>query len=155
MPQSFEELPVWQKARELVKFIYALTKEEAFRKDFSLVDQIRRAAISVLSNIPEGFERGSNAEFIQFLYIAKGSAGEVRAQLYAAFDQGYMTGEQFKKGYHLCRNVSGQLSGLIDYLKGSRLKGEKFKKEYKPFKDEVEKITKQFNIQGSKFKNNL
>jgi len=153
MPQSFEELPVWQKARELVKYIYALTKQEAFRMDFSLVDQIRRAVISVLSNISEGFERGSNTEFIQFLYISKGSAGEVRAQLYAGLDQEYITEGQFKKGSDLCRNVSGQLSGLIGYLKGSRLKGEKFKKEVKSFKDEVEKIARQFNVQNSRLKN--
>ncbi len=152
MPQSFEELPVWQKARELVQYIYSLTKEDPFRRDFSLVDQIRRAVISIMSNVAEGFERGSNTEFIQFLYIAKGSAGETRAQLYAAFDQGYVTEEQFKKGCALCRNVSGQLSGLIDYLKGSRMKGEKFRKEYRSMKDEVEKISKQFNIQNSRFK---
>ncbi len=147
--RSFEELPVWQKARELVKFIYSITKQDPFRKDFGLVDQIRRAAVSVLSNIPEGFERGSNTEFIQFLYIAKGSAGETRAQLYVALDQEYLTQEEFNKGSHLCKDVSGQLSGLIEYLKGSRLRGEKFKKEYRSMKEEVERI---FKIQDPKLK---
>jgi four helix bundle protein len=128
MPKSFEELPVWQKAREIVKYVYGFTKKEPFCKDFSLVDQMRRSSTSVMFNTAEGFERGSNAEFIQFLYIAKGSAGETRAQFYAALDQDYITSEEFKKGCLLCKEVSGQLSGLIDYLKGSRLKGEKFKK---------------------------
>lgn len=151
MPKSFEELPVWQKARELVQYIYSLTKKEAFGRDFSLVDQIRRAATSVMFNIAEGFERGSNTEFIQFLYISKGSAGEARTQLYVALDQKYITPEEFKKGLLLCKDASSQLSGLIDYLKGSRLKGEKFKKEYKSMKEQVVEMTKQFNIQHSKF----
>jgi len=151
MPKSFEELPVWQKARELVKYIYDLTRKEAFSKDFSLVDQIRRASTSVMFNIAEGFERGSNTEFIQFLYISKGSSGEARTQLYVALDQKYITMAEFQKGLLLCKDISGQLSGLIDYLKGSRLKGEKFKKEYKSMKQKVEEFTKQFNIQHSKF----
>ncbi|MBM4330700.1 MAG: four helix bundle protein [Deltaproteobacteria bacterium] len=150
MPKSFEELPVWQKAREMVKYVYDLTKKELFCRDFSLVDQIRRSSTSVMYNISEGFERGSNTEFIQFLFIAKGSAGEARAQFYVALDQEYISSEEFQKGVSLCKNVSGQLSGLIDYLKGSRLKGEKFKKNYRSMKDEVEKITRQFNIQHSK-----
>ncbi len=151
MPKSFEELPVWQKARELVKYVYDLTKREPFSKDFSLVDQIRRSSTSAMFNSSEGFERGSNTEFIQFLYIAKGSAGETRAQFYVALDQKYITPEEFRKGCSLCKDVSGQLSGLIDYLKGSRLKGEKFKKEYKGAKERFEELTKQLNIQDSKF----
>ena len=76
MARSFEEIDVWKKARELVNFIYRFTKNKEFSKDFSLTDQIRRAAVSVMSNIAEGFERGSNTEFIQFLYIAKGSENQ-------------------------------------------------------------------------------
>lgn len=154
MAKSFEDLPVWQKARELVKYIYYLTKKEAFSKDFSLVDQIRRASTSVMNNISEGFERGSNTEFIQFLYISKGSAGETRTQLYIALDQEYITKDEFQKGYALCIDVSGQLSGLIDYLKGSRMKGEKLKTAYKSMRQEVDEITKQFNIQHSRFNKN-
>jgi len=154
MAKSFEDLPVWQKARELVKYIYYLTKKEAFSKDFSLVDQIRRASTSIMNNIAEGFERGSNTEFIQFLYISKGSSGETRTDLFVALDQEYITETEFKKGYEICVDVSGQLSGLIDYLKGSRLKGNKFKKEYKSYRQEVDEITKQFNIQHSKFNKN-
>jgi four helix bundle protein len=74
--QNFEDLNVWQRSRELVRLIYELTKNKIFKRDYFLVDQIRRSSISVLSNVAEGFERGSNKEFIQFLYIAKGSCGE-------------------------------------------------------------------------------
>lgn len=152
MPKSFEDLPVWRRSRELVQYIYNVTKKEAFSKDFSLVDQIRRAGTSVMSNIAEGFERGSNSEFIHFLYIAKGSAGETRTQLYIAFDQGYIAPVEFNEGVILCKDVSGQLSGLIDYLKNSKLKGDKFRKEFKGMREEVEEITKQFNTQHSTFK---
>lgn len=152
MPKSFEELPVWQKARELVKAVYGLTRKAEFSRDFSLVDQIRRASASIMSNIAEGFERGSNTEFIQYLYIAKGSAGETRTQLYIAMDQGYISKEEFRSASTLSREVSGQISGFIDYLKGSRLKGEKFNTKHKSMKDEVEEFTKQFKIQNSRFK---
>jgi len=97
MPKSFEELSVWQKARELVNYIYSLTRKDAFSRDFSLIDQKRRTSASVMNNIAEGFERGSNAEFIQFLYISKGSAGETRTQLYIALDQEYISRDEFKK----------------------------------------------------------
>lgn len=88
-----------------------------------------------MSNIAEGFERGSNTEFIQFLYIAKGSAGEVRTQLYVSLDQGYLTTQEFEEGRDRCLNISRQLSGLLQYLKGSRLKGEKFKAAHENFRD--------------------
>lgn len=144
MAKSFEEMEMWKRSRDLVKFTYNITKNKEFCKDFSLTDQIRRAAVSVMSNIAEGFERGSNTEFIQFLYIAKGSCGEVRTQLYASLDQAYITSEEFKAGRDLCVDISGQISGLIQYLKGSRLKGEKFKTEYKSFRDEVQEAVQSF-----------
>ena len=80
--QTFEDLEVWKEARRLTQEIYRLARTANFSKDFSLTDQMQRAAISMMSNIAEGFERGGNQEFSQFLYIAKGSCGELRAQLY-------------------------------------------------------------------------
>ena len=82
----FEDIDAWQKARELTRAVYAASRSGSFSKDFALRDQIRRASISVMSNIAEGFERGGNKEFRQFLSTAKGSAGEVRAQRYVALD---------------------------------------------------------------------
>lgn len=150
MARSFEDMEVWQKARELVNVVYAMTRKERFCKDYSLVDQIRRAAVSVMSNIAEGFERGSNTEFIQFLFIAKGSAGETRTQLYIALDQGYILQEEFLRAKEYCTIVSGQISGLVQYLKGSGLKGEKFKTEYRSFRDEVEKTVKEIQSVNKK-----
>ena len=89
--KSFEELNIWQNSRELVKLIYKFVKMDKLSRDYSLNDQIRRSSISIMSNIAEGFERGSNKEFVQFLYIAKGSCAEVRSQLYIAFDQQYIS----------------------------------------------------------------
>ena len=80
----FEELEIWKEARRLIREIYRITKTSKFSRDFGLAEQIRRAAISIMSNIAEGFERGGNQEFMQFLYIAKGSCGEVRSQVYIA-----------------------------------------------------------------------
>src|SRR3972149_5255305 len=130
--QNFEDLHVWLRSRELVKLIYELTKNKLFNKDYSLTDQIKRSSVSVLSNIAEGFERGSNKEFIQFLYIAKGSCGEVRSQLYVALDRGYIAQEEFSELLKSFKRLSVMISNLVDYLKSSRMKGEKFKK--RPYK---------------------
>ena len=89
--KSFEDIEAWQKGRELVKEVYGVSARGEFSKEFGLKDQIRRASISIISNIAEGFERGGDREFIQFLSIAKGSVGEVKAQLYVALDQGYVS----------------------------------------------------------------
>jgi len=129
MAERFEELKVWRVSRELVNFVYGITDNGAFRKDYGLKDQIRRAAISIPSNIAEGFERGGNKELCQFLYIAKGSAGEVRSQLYLALDQKYISNADFEDLNSLCTDVSNQLSGFINYLKSSELKGRKYKKQ--------------------------
>lgn len=123
--EHFEDIEAWQKARELTRMVYEMTQDGAFARDFGLRDQIRRAAVSVMSNIAEGFERGSNKEFIQFLFIAKGSAGEVRAQLYVAKDQGFLNDEQFLNLYHLAQQISRQLSAFIKYLQNSQSKGAK------------------------------
>ena len=124
--KNLEDLNVWKQARQLTQEVYRLTKTETFFKDFGLRDQIRRAAISVMSNIAEGFERGGNQEFVQFLYVAKASCGEVRSQLYVALDQGYATSNDSEKLLQLFRRLSGMISNLITYLRESDMKGEKF-----------------------------
>ena len=125
--RSFEDLVAWQLARELVKEIYRETSSGNFSRDFGLKDQVRRAAVSVISNIAEGFERGGNKEFIQFLYHAKGSCGEVRTQLYLAWDLDYLTDDTFQRLYELVRRTGEIISGLIRYLGKSEMKGNKFK----------------------------
>ena len=114
--QRFEDLICWQKARELTNIIYELTQLPQFGKDFELVRQIRRAAISTMSNIAEGFDRWSRKEFVRFLDISKGSAGEVRSQLYIGLDRQYITAEQFEKGKAAAMNTSNTIGGLIGYL---------------------------------------
>jgi len=113
---SFEEINSWQKARALNKRIYLITEGESFRKDFDLARQIRRCSVSVSSNIAEGFERQTDKEFIHFLYIAKGSAGEVRSQLYLAFDLNYISQEVFEDLLSDITEISRLLSGFIKYL---------------------------------------
>ena len=106
--KRFEEIEAWQLSRELVKEVYRVSREGAFAKDFGLQDQIRRAAVSIMSNIAEGFECGGNKEFVNFLSIANGSCGEVRSQLYVAFDQGYVDQARFESMVHMCiRDASG------------------------------------------------
>jgi four helix bundle protein len=115
--KNFEELPVWKNSRELTTQIYKLTKNSKFRRDFSLVDQIRRCSISISSNIAEGFERGSKKEFIQFLYIAKGSAGELRSQLYTALDLGYIDKVMHQTFLTQAESLSRQLAAFITSIK--------------------------------------
>lgn len=126
--KQFEDLEVWKEARCLTGEIYRLTKGEKFSKDFALSGQIRSAAISIMSNIAEGFERGGNQEFIQFLYIAKGSCGEARSQTYVALDQGYVAQKEADELTKSCRRLSSMISNFITYLRKSGMKGEKFKK---------------------------
>lgn len=123
---SFEDIQAWQKARELTKEIYKTSNDGAFSKDYGLRDQIRRASVSIVSNIAEGFERNGSKEFKQFLSISKGSAGEVRAQLYIALDLEYITKEKFEKLNSLVFDTSRMISGFINYLRDSELKGAKF-----------------------------
>ena len=116
--QRFEDLPVWQEGREILRDIYAITGKQSF-KDFSLKDQMRRAAVSFISNVAEGFERSSNREFINFLYIAKGSLGELRSQLYVALDCGYLYKEDFEPLFDRSLSISRQTNNFIKYLKQS------------------------------------
>jgi four helix bundle protein len=126
--RSFEEIEAWQKARTLTRRIYVVTNQGRFSKDFGLRDQIRRASVSIMSNIAEGCERSGTGEFAQFLAIAKGSAGEVRAQLYVAFDQGYLEQDSFEELLGTAAQISRMLSGLMIYLRKSDLTGTKYKK---------------------------
>jgi len=124
--EKFEDIEAWQKARELTREIYRITNQGAFVKDFGLRDQIRRAAVSIMSNIAEGFGRGGNREFIQFLSTAKGSASEVEAQLYVALDAEYITKDQFQQLYGLAQSSGKMIGGFIRYLQKSEHKGVKF-----------------------------
>jgi len=110
--EKFEDLIAWQKSRVLVREVYKLTNNQNFRRDFGLTDQIRRAAVSVMSNIAEGLDRGSRAEFHQFLVIAKGSCAEVRSQIYVALDAGYLGHDEFQQLKTLASEVARILSGL-------------------------------------------
>jgi four helix bundle protein len=124
---SFEEIECWRKARELTRQVYLITGMDSFAKDFGLKDQIRRASVSVMSNIAEGYDRSGTAEFIRFLTIAKGSAAEVRCQLYVALDQGYVNERMFSEIRSLATETARLTAGLIKYLKGSGYKGTRFK----------------------------
>jgi four helix bundle protein len=125
--QNFEDLPIWQEARRLAFEIYQLTWSECFARDFALVGQIRRSAGSVMDNIAEGFERDSRLEFINFLSIAKGSAGEVRSQLSRAFDLEYITGEKCDELVSRYKQLSAYIANFIKYLNKTENKGNKFK----------------------------
>jgi len=114
----FEEIEAWQTARELTKMIYALTEKGEYARDFGLKDQIRRAAVSVMSNIAEGFESQTQQQFIRYLGIAKASAGEFRSQLYVSRDLDYFTTEQFDDAFRLAEKASRQISRFITYLEG-------------------------------------
>ena len=116
--KQFEDLHVWQDARQLVAVIYSASKARAFNQDFGLRDQIRRAAVSTMSNIAEGFERGTRKEFVQFLNIAKGSNGEVRSQLCVAFDQKYIAEAEFNSLSESSVALSKKLATFIRYLEG-------------------------------------
>jgi four helix bundle protein len=125
--ERFEDIEAWQLSRAITNRIYELTKTGEVARDFALVNQIRRASLSVLSNIAEGFERNGDKEFVQFLTVAKGSCGEVRAQLYIAYDQGYIQTNDFHQLSGQLVEVSRMISGLIRYLQASEFKGSKFK----------------------------
>ncbi len=125
--QSLEEIEAWKKARELTQSIYKASSTGLFSKDFGLRDQMRRASVSVMSNIAEGFERNGKKEFAQFLAVAKGSLGEIRSQLYVAFDQNYIDQEMFTFLYAKTNEIARLIGGLMNYLNRSGFKGTKYK----------------------------
>ena len=123
----FEDLDAWKIARELTRDIYRLTSAAAFSRDFGLRDQIRKASVSVMSNVAEGFERDGNKEFRNFLSIGKGSAGEVRSQLFVALDQNYITRLEFDAAYNKAKESGQVIAGLTNYLARSNYKGIKYR----------------------------
>ncbi|OGN05077.1 MAG: hypothetical protein A2659_01475 [Candidatus Yanofskybacteria bacterium RIFCSPHIGHO2_01_FULL_44_24] len=131
--EKFEDLIAWQKARLLTKEVYKNLNIETFKslnlqRDHGFCDQIQRASVSIMSNIAEGFERGTRQEFLNYLFIAKGSAGEVRAQLYVALDVGYLNIEKFKYLNSLAVDCSRLIHSFTQKLKGSEFQGLQYKK---------------------------
>ena len=129
--QQFEDLICWQRGRELTKNIY---KALNTCRDNGFKDQIQRASVSIMSNIAEGFERGTKQEFLNYLYIAKGSAGEVRCQLYIALDVGYLNVETFKYLKGLVTECSKLIQSFAEKIKGGAREGTQYKKIEKPDK---------------------
>lgn len=125
--QKFEDILSWQEARELSKIIGQLIDEERFKKNFRFIAQVEGSSGSIMDNIAEGFERSGNKEFKQFLYVAKGSCGELRSQLYRAIDRKYITENEFKIISERSIKISSLIQKLINYLENSELKGSKYK----------------------------
>ena len=125
--ERFEDLRVWQEAREIVRIVYRLTGKFPPKERYGLASQIQRAAVSTMSNIAEGFERGTTKEFISFLYVAKGSNGEVRSQAHAALDLGYISQAECDALVQSCERLSRRLYNFIEYLKRTPFKGPKLR----------------------------
>jgi four helix bundle protein len=125
--KKFEEIFAWQKARDLNKLIGNYIDTGRFKNNFRLIGQIEGSAGSIMDNIAEGFERSGNREFLQFLYISKGSCGEFRSQLYRALDRNYISQEEFTTLYEQAKEIIIMLQKLIDYLETSNFKGTKYK----------------------------
>ena len=115
--KKLEEIKAWQEARELVKEVYSVTSKGKFARDFGLRDQIRRASVSVMSNVAEGYARSSDKEFARSLNIGLGSTAEVQSQLYVARDLGYITNNEFDSLYNRCSKTARLITGFINYLK--------------------------------------
>lgn len=124
--KTFEDLEIWKEARRLTREIYNISKAPKFSKDFALRDQMQRAAVSIMSTIAEGLECGGNQEFVQFLYIAKGSCGELRSQLYVALDQDYVDQKTADNSIMTLKRLSVMVKHLIDHLKQSGMRGPKY-----------------------------
>ena len=129
--KKFEEIVSWQKARELNKILGKHIDAGKFKSSYKLINQIEGSAGSIMDNIAEGFERSGNREFLQFLYISKGSCGEFRSQLYRVLDRGYLADTEFEELYNFAMETIVLLQKLINYLEQSELKGTKFKNRSK------------------------
>jgi four helix bundle protein len=125
--KKFEDIEAWKLSRRLTRETYEASSRGDFARDFGLRDQIRRAAVSAMSNIAEGFERGGDKEFRQFLSLSKGSVGELKSQLYVAVDIGLLSQEAFTELYGLANETSRMLAGFMRYLGASALKGSKYR----------------------------
>lgn len=123
----FEDLKIWKEARELSKEIYVISRLPEFSKDYRFVGQITSAVGSIMDNIAEGFERDGNKEFLQFLSIAKGSCGELRSQLYRAYDAGYINEEKFETLVNNIKLLSASIFYFMKNLKSSDMVGKKYK----------------------------
>lgn len=123
---KFEDIEIWQLARKLNKEIYPFLRTLIDSKNYELYRQIERAAGSIMDNVAEGFERDGTREFIQFLAISKGSTGEIRSQLYRAFDRELLNEQDFKKFQNDCRTIEDKIGKFMNYLNTSNLKGKKF-----------------------------
>ena len=124
---KFEDLEIWQKAREICQYVELLIQTTSLKTNYSLKDQIDRSSGSVMDNIAEGFERNGNREFIQFLSIAKGSAGEVKSQSYRAFDKKLISEEQHLKLNEMTEIEKNKIGAMMNYLHNCEIKGLKFK----------------------------
>jgi four helix bundle protein len=129
--EKFEQIISWQEARELNKIVGKLIDDKRFENNFRLINQIEGSAGSIMDNIAEGFERGGNREFIQFLYISKASCGELRSQLYRALDRSYISQEEFDKISLHAMKISSLIQKLINYLESSQIRGNKYKERDK------------------------
>ena len=145
----FEDLEIWKLSRKLTNKIYNISNDGKFAKDFGLRDQIRRAAVSIMSNIAERYERCGNQEFIQFLSIAKASCGEVRSQLYVVMDQGYMNKKECEQLIDNDRKLSIMINNFIEYLKEGTYKGTKYKMpKQKSSKEKLDEMVKQIKAKN-------
>jgi four helix bundle protein len=124
--KRFEELEIWQEARELSKLVFKLTSKEPFASDYRFRDQMRASAGSVMDNIAEGFDRGGNKEFYQFLSVSRGSCGEVRSQSYRANDWEYIASDQFNELLDRTERISRKTISLMNHLKKSENRGSKY-----------------------------
>jgi four helix bundle protein len=146
--KKFEDIIAWQTARELNNKVGVIIDEGKLQKNYRLIGQIEGSAGLIMDNIAEGFERSGNREFLQFLYIAKGSCGEFRSQLYRAIDRNYITQNEFDDLYNMAVKIIVMLQKLIDYLEQSELKGTKYK-----IKTNQHQTYKLVNIQTCKLLN--
>ena len=124
--KRFEDLIAWQKARELFRIVQEITGKAPIKSNYPVRDQMTRAALSIMSNIAEGFDRGGDKEFVQYLYISKGSFSELRSQLYAGRDAGYLKQADFDAAFELAEETSKIIQGLLNSIKSRSLKGRKF-----------------------------